>query len=161
MTSTEWTLAGRSGRPLNSGPYAGAELLLLSEEVTDDNTKLLDFDDEILSLVSNASCAEVLWIFIEFTAEAGGGARQPFVQIRDAAADTVGGIGIESTINASGSQQIMVGSYLEQIASTLPDHERLPSNLMLFPGMDMRIAELGAVNANDDNIVHIQLAVYS
>jgi hypothetical protein len=154
-----WTVAGRS-KPLSSGRFAGAELLLLSEEVTDDSGKVFDFDTDVLGNAPSATCCEVLWLYIEYTAEAGGGSRQVFAQIRDAEADTVGGLPLESTIAASQTNLQMVAGLLEQQAALTPDHERLPLDLILFPGMDINMGDLNAQNSNDDLIVHVMIAVY-
>lgn len=157
-----WVQAARSPKPIGSGRLAGTEILVLSEEVENDQTKTLDFDTDIASRFPDSPCAEVFWIYAEYTATAVGNSRQLYSTILDAVNDdVVAGVGFEQTINAGQSDAFMAAGYLEQNAGLAPDHERLPMGLMILPGTGLFIGELkGTAAPGDDMILHIGLAVY-
>lgn len=155
-----WTVADRSGKPLSGGPYAGAEIITFSEEETGDQDKTLDFTTDVVGAAPNAGAAEVLFIRVEYVAAAGGSARVVRIDVLDSADDVVGGVGAVQNTAGGATKHMTYARLMDQTASGQTDHERLPKNLLFFPGMSLNWTASNSA-AGDNMILHVQLAVYS
>jgi hypothetical protein len=155
-----WVEADKTTKPFSGGPYSGAQILYLSEEETGDQDKTLSFNTDILGMLPNAAAAEVLTYRLEYTAAAGGSARVARCDVLDAEDDIVGGFGTAQSTAADTTREYTYGCGLDQTAATTPDHERLPRNLVLLPGMSLNFTASNSA-AGDNMILHVTVAVYS
>lgn len=160
-----WVSGGKTRRPVGSGRFAGAELLVLCEEEENDIDKTLAWSD-ITAQVAGAKAAEVLWVFVDYTGHATtAGNRQLRIDFRDSSDDVIGSVGgaDQSTVGATENALWMFGAGLEAVNSdtATPAHERLPDGLVLAEGQSLRVFEYGIEEDLDEMIVHTMLAVYT
>lgn len=157
-----WVVADRTGRPFSGGRFTGAEIITFSEEATGDQDKTLSFTTDVVAAAPNAAAAELLHVGLEYIAAAGGSARAPRCDVIDElqSNDIVGAYGSVQTTAATVTRTYAFGQGLDQTSLSDPDIERLPKNLVFFPGLGLNFTAANSA-AGDSMILHVTLAVYS
>lgn len=158
-----WGVTKRSDSGL---PQIGS-WLTLSEEVADDQDKLLDYDVDI----KFGREAIIHALRIEYTSVVVTAATRPLrLQMRDSANDVIGVIDmtVEAADAAAGPADVTTTYEIARglsppsspAATLLHEHDTLPDEFVLLPGQNLRIFALSGTDPLDDMILHVLLQVF-